>query len=107
MPSPTGPPCSPPRAQPSAPWCWARWPTPLPAAAAPCGRRGGSVGRPTACLLGAIVAELGMLAAFLSIPPVADLLDQAPPSLAGVAVVLLAIPAVLAADALHKAAHNA
>jgi magnesium-transporting ATPase (P-type) len=58
-------------------------------------------------LLGAIVAELGMLAAFLCIPPVADLLDQAPPSLAGWAVALLAIPAVLAADALHKAAHRA
>ena len=48
-----------------------------------------------------------MLAGFLCIPPIADLLDQAPPSLAGFAVALLAIPAVLAADTLHKAAHRA
>jgi hypothetical protein len=66
------------------------------------------IGRTTnRLLLGAIVAELGMLGAFPCIPPVADLLDQAPPSLAGWAVALLAIPAVLAADALHKAAHRA
>ena len=57
-------------------------------------------------LLGAVAAELAMLAGFLYIPPVADLLDQAPPTLAGFGVALLAAPAVLAADALHKAARG-
>jgi hypothetical protein len=51
-----------------------------------------------------VVAELGMLAGFLYFPPLADLLDQAAPSLGGFVVALVAIPAVLAADALHKAA---
>ena len=55
-------------------------------------------------LLGAVVAELAMLAGFLYLPPIADLLGQAPPSLVGFAVALLAIPAVLAADAIQKAA---
>jgi magnesium-transporting ATPase (P-type) len=55
-------------------------------------------------LLGAVVAALAMLAGFLYLTPLADVLDQAPPSLAGFGVALLAIPAVLAADALHKAA---
>ncbi|MEX1008646.1 MAG: HAD-IC family P-type ATPase, partial [Acidimicrobiia bacterium] len=54
-------------------------------------------------LLGAIVAELGMLAAFLYVPALADLLDQATPSTAGFAVALLAIPAVLTADTIYKA----
>jgi magnesium-transporting ATPase (P-type) len=53
-------------------------------------------------LLGAIVAELAMLVGFLYITPIADLLDQAPPSRIGVAVALLAIPAVLIADTLQK-----
>ena len=55
-------------------------------------------------LLGAIVAELAMLAGFLFIPPIADLLDQAPPTWAGFAFALLAIPAVLVADTAHKSA---
>jgi magnesium-transporting ATPase (P-type) len=54
-------------------------------------------------LLWAIAAELLMLVAFLFIEPLATLLDQAPPSWAGFAVALLAAPAVLAADAAHKA----
>jgi magnesium-transporting ATPase (P-type) len=54
-------------------------------------------------LLGAIVAELAMLAGFLFIPPIADLLDQAPPPWAGFACALLAIPAVLIADTVQKA----
>jgi magnesium-transporting ATPase (P-type) len=54
-------------------------------------------------LLGAIAAELGMLAAFLFIPPLADLLGQSPPSWAGFGAALLAIPAVLTADAAQKA----
>jgi hypothetical protein len=57
-----------------------------------------------ACCSAPVVAELGMLAGFLYLPPLADLLDQAPPSLAGLAVALVAIPAVLAAHALHKPA---
>jgi magnesium-transporting ATPase (P-type) len=53
-------------------------------------------------LLGAIGAELGLLAVFLFVPPVAALLGQGPPPLEGLAVALLAIPGVLAGDALHK-----
>ncbi len=54
-------------------------------------------------MLGAIGAELAMLAMFLYFPPLADLLDQAGPSWPGFAVALLAIPAVLTADAAQKA----
>ena len=54
-------------------------------------------------LLGAIAAELAMLVAFLYLPPLADLLDQAPPSWAGYVIAALAIPAVLAADTVQKA----
>ncbi|MGZ7018844.1 MAG: cation-translocating P-type ATPase [Acidimicrobiia bacterium] len=54
-------------------------------------------------LLGAIVAELAMLAGFLYIPPLADLLDQSGPTWAGFAVALLALPAVILADTLQKA----
>jgi hypothetical protein len=43
-----------------------------------------------------------MLALFLYVPFVADLLDQAPPSWAGFAVALLSVPAVLAADTIQK-----
>ncbi len=53
-------------------------------------------------LLVAIGAELVMLLGFLFVPPIADLLDQAPPSWAGFGVALLAIPAVLAADTVQK-----
>jgi calcium-translocating P-type ATPase len=53
-------------------------------------------------LLGAIGAQLGMLVAFLYFPPLADLLDQSGPSWAGFGVALLAIPAVLSADAIQK-----
>ena len=54
-------------------------------------------------LVGAVGVELLALVGFLFIPPVASLLDHAPPSLAGFAVALLAAPAVIAADAAHKA----
>jgi hypothetical protein len=57
----------------------------------------------TGLVIGAIVAELARLAGFLFIPPIADLLGQARPSWAGFAVALLAIPAVLFADVVHKA----
>jgi magnesium-transporting ATPase (P-type) len=50
----------------------------------------------------AVVAGFAMLAAFLFVPTLADLLDQAPPMGAGWAVALLAAPAVLAADAVQK-----
>lgn len=43
-------------------------------------------------LLGAVVAELAVLAGFLYLTPLANLLDQAPPSLASFGVTLLAIP---------------
>jgi magnesium-transporting ATPase (P-type) len=60
--------------------------------------------RPNGLLVGAVAAELAMLAGFLYIAPIARLLDQAPPTAVGFAVAILAVPAVLAADALSKAA---
>lgn len=54
-------------------------------------------------LFGALVAELAMLVAFLYVRPLAELLDQAGPSWAGFAIAVLAIPAVIAADTVHKA----
>jgi hypothetical protein len=48
------------------------------------------------------VAELAMLVVFLYVPPIADLLGQAGPTVAGFAVAVLAIPAVLIADAAQK-----
>jgi len=54
-------------------------------------------------LIGAVAAALVALAAFMYVPAFADLLDQAPPTLAGFAVALLAAPAVLTADAIDKA----
>jgi len=53
-------------------------------------------------LLLAVACELAMLAGFLFIAPLAALLGQAPPNRAGFFTALLAIPAVLAADAAHK-----
>jgi magnesium-transporting ATPase (P-type) len=54
-------------------------------------------------LLWAIVAELLILVAMLVVPAVADLLGQRPPSLLGLLLAACAVPAVLAADSLHKA----
>jgi magnesium-transporting ATPase (P-type) len=54
-------------------------------------------------LLWAILAELVILVAMLVVPAVADLLGQRPPSLLGLLLASCAVPAVLAADALHKA----
>jgi magnesium-transporting ATPase (P-type) len=66
-------------------------------------RWAGSIGwRSNRLLLGAIVVELLALAAFLSIPPLASLLGHAPPPLLGWSVAVLAMPAVLGADAAHK-----
>ncbi|MBZ5526744.1 MAG: cation-transporting P-type ATPase [Acidobacteriia bacterium] len=50
----------------------------------------------------AVGCELAMLTGFLYIAPLARLLGQAPPNAAGYLAALLAIPAVLAADAAHK-----
>jgi calcium-translocating P-type ATPase len=55
-------------------------------------------------LLWAVAVELVALAGFLLIPPVADLLDQAFPPLAGLLFAALAAPLVLAVDHAHKAA---
>ena len=52
----------------------------------------------------AIVTEVALLLVFLFVPFVADLLDQAPPSWAGFAVALVAVPGVLLADTLQKVA---
>jgi Cation transporting ATPase, C-terminus len=51
----------------------------------------------------AVLAELGMLAAFLYIPPLAGFLDHSGPNAWGWGVALLAAPAVIAADTAHKA----
>jgi magnesium-transporting ATPase (P-type) len=53
-------------------------------------------------LVGAVLAELVLLAGFLFIGPVAGLLDQAPPALPAAAVALAAGPAVLLADGMAK-----
>ncbi len=53
-------------------------------------------------LVGALIAEVAMLAGFLYVEPVADVLDQAGPSWAGFGVALLAVPAVILADTLQK-----
>jgi magnesium-transporting ATPase (P-type) len=50
----------------------------------------------------AVVCEAGMLAGFLYLRPLAILLGQAPPNAVSYVVALLAIPAVLVADALQK-----
>ena len=50
----------------------------------------------------AIPCEIITLALFLYFPPLAKLLGQAPPSVAGYLTALLAIPAVLTADTLQK-----
>ena len=57
-------------------------------------------------LLWAVLAELGLLAVFLFLGPVAALLGHAPPSPGGLAVALAAIPAVLVADWLYKLARH-
>ena len=54
-------------------------------------------------LLGAVLVEILMLLGFLYIGAIADLLDHAAPSLAGLGVAIFAIPALLAADAANKA----
>jgi hypothetical protein len=53
-------------------------------------------------LLWAVAAELVALIGFVGLPPVADALDQAVPSLTGAAMALVAAPAVLGVDAAYK-----
>jgi calcium-translocating P-type ATPase len=53
-------------------------------------------------LLAAVAVEAVALAVFVLVPPVADLLRQAPPTAVGLAVAVGAIPAVLVADAVDK-----
>jgi magnesium-transporting ATPase (P-type) len=57
-------------------------------------------------VVGAVVLELAALAVFLGVPPVASLLDHAPPSLAGLLVALTAPAALLGADAWNKRARR-
>jgi magnesium-transporting ATPase (P-type) len=67
-------------------------------------RRPGQLGWTTnRLLLVAVGVELAALAFFLFVPPIADLLRQAPPTFAGLIVALAAVPAVLGVDALDKA----
>ena len=54
-------------------------------------------------LVQAVGLELGALAGFLWIGPVARLLHQAPPPLAGWIAAAAAVPAVIGVDAIHKA----
>jgi magnesium-transporting ATPase (P-type) len=54
-------------------------------------------------LLWAVGSELVVLAAFLAVPPVAEVLGHAIPGPAGWALAALAVPAVLLADRAHKA----
>jgi hypothetical protein len=66
-------------------------------------RRPGQLGWTTnRLLLGAVAFQAVALLAVLFVPALADLLDQAPPTGPGWLVALLAAPAVLAVDALHK-----
>jgi len=58
-------------------------------------------------LLGAVVAELAALAAFLWVPAIARLLGGSPPTLLGWLLAACAVPAVLLADAAYKAARRA
>ena len=53
-------------------------------------------------LVVAIFCEAAMLAGFLYLPPLAKLLGQAPPNIGGYLTALLAVPAVVAADAAQK-----
>jgi len=57
-------------------------------------------------LVWAVLAELGLLAVFLFLGPLATLLGHAPPSPGGLAVALAAIPGVLVADWLYKIARH-
>lgn len=53
-------------------------------------------------LVFAVLCEAAMLTGFLYLRPLANVLGQAPPNEVSYVVALLAVPAVLAADAIHK-----
>lgn len=53
-------------------------------------------------LIGAVLAELLLLATFLYVPSIAHLLGQSPPNSTGILAAALAAPAVLIADTLYK-----
>ncbi|UTT68001.1 cation-transporting P-type ATPase [Arthrobacter sp. DNA4] len=57
-------------------------------------------------LVWAVLAELAILAVCLFVPYLAELLGQAPPAPIGFQIALLAVPAVLVADWIHKAARR-
>jgi len=59
-------------------------------------------------LLAAMATELALLSIFLLWRPLSDLLDHEPPTLLGLAVAALAIPAIVLADTIdkHLAAHH-
>lgn len=57
---------------------------------------------PNPFLLKAVAVEAMLLAGFLYIKPVAAVLNHMPPRPTGLLVAILAFPAVLLADALHK-----
>jgi magnesium-transporting ATPase (P-type) len=54
-------------------------------------------------LLWAVASELVILAVFLFVPPLAELLGGQPPNLTGWLLAMCAVPAVLLADTAHKA----
>lgn len=54
-------------------------------------------------LLAAVAAEVVLLAAFLALPPLPELLGGSWPTVAGWALAATAVPAVMLADATHKA----
>ena len=53
-------------------------------------------------LIGAVAFSLALAAATLVVPPIAEAVGQAPPTAVGMAVALLAAPAVLASDGLRR-----
>lgn len=53
-------------------------------------------------LVYAVMAELAILLVFLYVPPLAAILGHAPPTVIGTVCALLAFPAVILADTLHK-----
>ncbi len=66
-------------------------------------RRPGALGwTSNRLLVGAVAVELVLLAGFLLVGPIAELLEHAPPPAAALFVAALTAPALLAADALHK-----
>ncbi len=58
-------------------------------------------------LVFAVAVEFGLLLVFLHFPPLARMLGQAPPTMPGGAIALLAFPAVIVADVLYKRVRRA